>query len=88
MDLKNSSDIYVNFFDFNNNILDISIRYVVQLNSTCYDCPFFTGERVHGHGDYWGNCLLIKKLDSNYYNSICFNDTICLLKRHLKSEEK
>ena len=71
----------VNFNSFNlvNKCLSVSIDYTVNLNSKCKDCPFFSPERTHGHGDFWGNCNLIQLIDKDYYNSICYNETNCRL---------
>lgn len=26
----------------------------------CKKCPYYTGIQCHGHGEYWGECALIK----------------------------
>lgn len=77
-----------NYLNTKNNKLSVSITTLIDLNCICSHCVFFTGEKCHGHGDYWGNCTLILKLDDNYYNSICYNKTKCLLSERLVCENE
>lgn len=32
----------------------------------CKDCPYYTGVRSHGHGEYWGECGLMIKLSKEF----------------------
>lgn len=57
----------------------------------CENCRYFTGVKCHGHGEYWGNCMLldfcvkeneqIGKYDyiSTGFGDICYPDTHCIL---------
>ena len=59
----------------------------------CKDCNFFSEEKIHGHGEYWGECILIKIFtktnninynDYDIWSNICYNDTKCKLTNIIK----
>lgn len=33
---------------------------VNEIHLTCKDCPYYSGTHCHGHGEYYGECLLLK----------------------------
>lgn len=51
----------------------------------CKDCSFYSGVICHGHGEFWGNCKLLKLvscLDSYIstitYKAIVYDESTCL----------
>lgn len=36
----------------------------------CKDCPYYTGSKCHGHGEYYGECLLFKVLKPAFSNLV------------------
>lgn len=54
----------------------------------CKDCSFYSGVKCHGHGDFWGNCNLLKlvsSLDSYIstitYKAIVYDESTCLFQK-------
>ena len=66
----------------------------------CKRCVYFTGVQCHGHGEFWGDCLLlhfaikeiVQKSGCDYVstnmNSVCFDDTECLIAKFFDWKEK
>ena len=58
---------------------------------TCEECPFYTDIQCHGHGEFWGECILINQAYKNLekrcgksrhisvgFRNVCYDDTECL----------
>ena len=63
----------------------------------CKNCIFFSGIECHGHGDFWGECDLLKffikcnKLtyrDYDVWSTVCYEETQCKLSKLLKIKEE
>lgn len=54
-----------------NNKIKIKNEITLSSETTCRECIYNTGIQCHGHGDYWAECSLYKKLRDQYKN--CFN---------------
>ena len=69
----------------------------LEVFMNCKNCIFFSGIECHGHGDFWGECTLLKlfikcnKLTYRDYDArstVCYEETQCKLSKLLKIKDE